>query len=112
MIRICHTSLAPITLLFGWMICAPAAFAQDPPRVVLEVEAGSTWLACNDVQIPNETGTRFSLADLVGSGPTPLTRIEAAWNINERHSVRVVYAPVRIEAAGTPDRELLFALRF
>jgi hypothetical protein len=83
--------------------------AQEQPRVVIEVEAGGIWLARNDVQIPNEEGTRFSLSNLVGSGPSALTRVEGAWNVAERHSLRVVYAPVLIEAPGTPDREIAFA---
>jgi hypothetical protein len=88
---------------------AATASAQDLPRVVLEVEAGSTWLARNDVQIPNDEGTRFSLADLVGAGPSPIVRLQATWHINDRHSLRGVYAPVLIEAPGTPATPLLFA---
>jgi hypothetical protein len=88
---------------------ALALAAQDPPRVVVEVEGGGTWLARNDVQIPNEDGTRFSLVDVIGTGPSGLLRIEGAWNIAERHSVRLVYAPIRVEGAGTSDRNLVFA---
>lgn len=43
------------------------AGAQEPPKVLLEIEAGGLWLARNDVQIPNETGTRFSLQVMRGS---------------------------------------------
>jgi hypothetical protein len=92
------------------LVCASVtAGAQELPRVVLEVEAGSTWLARNDVQIPNEEGTRFSLSDLIGAGPSPIVRLQATWHINDRHSVRGVYAPVLIEAPGTPATPLLFA---
>lgn len=85
------------------------AGAQEPPKVVLDFEAGGVWLARNDVQIPNETGTRFSLQELIGAGPTEVTRVELAWNINPRHGLRVVYAPIRIEGSGTPAMDLLFA---
>jgi hypothetical protein len=91
------------------MTAAGTARAQDPPKAVFEVEAGGVWLARNEVQIPNETGTRFSLQELVGAGPSGLTRAELTWNINPRHALRVVYAPVRIERPGTPARSLLFA---
>jgi hypothetical protein len=83
--------------------------AQEPPRVVLELEAGGVWLARNDVQIPNETGTRFSLQELIGAGPSVLTRAELGWNVNPRHALRLVYAPVRVERSGTPTVDLLFA---
>jgi hypothetical protein len=90
-------------------ILTGTAHAQAPPKVVLEVEAGGLWLARNDAQIPNETGTRFSLQELIGAGPSSLVRSELTWNINSRHALRVVYAPVRIERAGTPTESLLFA---
>lgn len=91
------------------VLAGGTARAQDPPKIVLDLEAGALWLARNDVQIPNETGTRFSLQELIGSGPSALTRAELTWNINPRHALRVVYAPVRVERSGTPAVGLLFA---
>jgi len=91
------------------ILAGGTAGAQEPPKVVLAPAAGGVWLARNDVQIPNETGTRFSLQELVGAGPTELTRAELAWNVNPRHALRVVYAPVRVERSGTPAVGLLFA---
>ena len=52
-------------------IVRPAA-AEDPAKFIIEVEGGAVWQSRNDVQIPNdETGTRFSLTDVVGHGPWP-----------------------------------------
>lgn len=106
--RTCGRAAATAAILLV-MLLPMRASAQEIPTLVIEVEGGPTWLARNDVQIPNEEGTRFSLADLIGAGPTPLVRLEAAWNITDRHSVRAVYAPVIIEASGTPDRDIRFA---
>jgi hypothetical protein len=106
MLRLVRAAGLVLVVLVG---SALAVAAQDQPRVVVEVEGGGTWLARNDVQIPNETGTRFSLVDVIGAGPSGLLRIEAAWNLADRHSVRLVYAPIRVEGAGTSDRDLLFA---
>jgi hypothetical protein len=40
---------------------------------------------------------------------TVLTRAELGWNVNPRHALRLVYAPVRVERSGTPTVDLLFA---
>lgn len=88
---------------------AVPVWAQELPRVVIEAEGGSVWQSRNDVRIPNEEGTRFSLADLVGSGPSTVGRLHVTWNVSDRHSVRAVYAPLRITGSGVPGQPLLFA---
>jgi hypothetical protein len=98
-------ALAFILSCAGWT----SAHAQETPRVVVELEAASLWVSRNDVRIPNDGGTRFSLSNLIGSGPTPSGRAEIVWNLAERHGVRLVYAPIRIDGSGVPDQPLLFA---
>ncbi|MDZ7604406.1 MAG: hypothetical protein U5K79_02205 [Cyclobacteriaceae bacterium] len=52
--------------------------------------------------IPNtEAGTRFSLVDLAGKGPWPAARLYSTWNINERHSLRGLLAPLAYTETGT-----------
>ncbi len=86
-----------------------AAFAQERERFAIEVEGGAVWQSRNDVRIPNETGTLFSLVDLAGSGPYGVFRVEAAFDVNERHGFRVVVAPLAIEDSGTPPETIRFA---
>jgi hypothetical protein len=87
----------------------PAA-ASDQPRFSLELEAGPTWQTSNDVQIPNsELGTRFSLKDLVGTGPWLAGRIYFTWNINTKHGLRVLLAPLSYTESGIFADEVLFA---
>ena len=51
------------------------ARASEAPRFTVRIEGGPVWQSRNDVQIPNDaSGTRFSLDDLVGSGPWPAAR--------------------------------------
>lgn len=64
---------------------------------VIEAEVGPVWQSRNDIQIPNDAnGTRFSLIDLVGNGPYPAWRLYLTWNINDRHSLRLLAAPLSI----------------
>jgi hypothetical protein len=83
--------------------------AQDVPKFVLELEAGPVWQSRNDVQIPNDDeGTRFSLVDLAGNGPWPAARVYFTWNINDRHGVRALLAPLSITETGILDEPVDF----
>jgi hypothetical protein len=83
-------------------VSATAAQAGDSPhRYSLEVEAALAWQARNDVQIPNNaSGTRFSIADTVGSGPFPAARVDFTWALNDRQELRFLVAPLSYEASG------------
>ncbi len=85
------------------------ALAQDRERFAVEIEGGPLWQTRNNVRIPNETGTEFSLVDTVGRGPYGVFRIEAAFDLNERHGFRVVFAPLEVSDSGTLGEQVLFA---
>ena len=75
--------------------------AQEERAFELELEAGPVWQSRNDVQVPNtDEGTRFSLVDLVGNGPWPAGRLYLTWNINDRHSLRGLLAPLSYTETG------------
>jgi hypothetical protein len=92
---------------------ATHARAQEqpaPPTFLVELEAGPVWQSRNDVQIPNDdTGTRFSLIDTQGNGPWPAGRLYFTWNINERHGLRLLAAPLWITETGELDETTDFA---
>jgi hypothetical protein len=86
------------------------AEGQGVPKFEIEVEAGPVWQSRNDVQIPNDaSGTRFSLVDLSGSGPKPAGRAYLTWNINRRHSLRALLAPLSFTETGTFAEPVDFA---
>ena len=78
------------------ILASQFAFSQDDePTFVLETEFGSAWQSRNDVQIPNDNlGTRYALDDISGNGPWLSARINLVWNINEKHGMRVLLAPL------------------
>jgi hypothetical protein len=99
-------------LIAAVLVCTvvPTAIAQDGSRFVIELEAGPVWQSRNDVQIPNtNAGTRFSLVDLVGNGPWPAVRLYVTWNINNRHSLRGLAAPLSYTESGTFTEPVDFA---
>jgi hypothetical protein len=96
-------------ILFLLTLFAGMANAQEFERFAIEVEGGPVWQTRNDVRIPPDTGTEFSIVDLIGKGPSGAFRVEAAFNFNERHGLRAVVAPLQIESTGTPDEAIFFA---
>ena len=96
--------------LWALMAAVPAAAFGQTPVLEFELEGGATWQSYNDVQIPNDpSGTRFSLAELAGSGPWRAGRIYVTWNLSDRHAVRLLVAPFSASATGLPSTPLGFA---
>jgi hypothetical protein len=60
--------LTTFTALILVLLGIGSVDAQERPFEI-ELELGAAWQARNDVQIPNNVGNRFSLDDVVGSGP-------------------------------------------
>ena len=91
------------------LLAAVPSHAQSP-RFALEFEAGPAWQSYNDVEIPNDgTATRFSLKDLAGTGPWFAWRTYVTWNINEKHSLRALAAPLTITETGVAAVPISFA---
>lgn len=92
------------------LVTATAVIAQEAIRFAVELEAGPVWQSRNDVQIPNDDeGTRFSLVDLAGNGPWPAGRLYVTWNINDRHGLRALAAPLSYNETGTLEAPVDFA---
>ncbi len=75
----------------------------------LGVEAGPVWQSRNDVQVPGDTGTRFSLTDIVGSGPFPYARVELVYKLSDKHSLRFLLAPLGYTESGVLGKDVSFA---
>ena len=98
-------AIAEILLVLLAVIALPRGLRAGPvdaiPGFDIELEAGPVWQTLNDVQIPNtDGGTRFSLVDLAGKGPWAAPRVYFTWNINPRHSVRLLAAPLSYTESG------------
>ena len=81
---------------------------RDARPLYVEVEAGPLWQTRNDVRIPGDTGTRFSMSDLIGEDAGVAARVTADWNIDSHHSVRAVIAPINFNDTGTFDQPANF----
>jgi hypothetical protein len=101
-------SVSIVLLIFAIPVAGSDSGA--PPSFVFELEGGAVWQSRNDVQIPNtEDGTRFSLVDVIGNGPWPAGRLYVTWNINPRHALRALAAPLSITETSSLDTAVDFA---
>jgi hypothetical protein len=75
----------------------------------VEVEAGPVWQGMNDVEIPNDgTATRIAVDHLIGRGPSFAYRAYVSYDFNEKHGLRLLFAPLTIEGDGTPSEGIRF----
>ncbi len=87
--------------LFVFNLAAHASF-------ILEVEGGKVYPGYNDVRIPGDTGTKFSLYDEVESESAWFWRMRAGYLLEDRHFLWILAAPLRLEGNGAVDRPITF----
>ena len=98
--------------LLGLSLCSALSISSAVASASLDfkVSVGPTFQARNDVRIPNNAeADRFALDDITGAGPWPAARLEALWNFNLRHGVRLLLAPLSFSEIGAIDTPVRFA---
>lgn len=102
---------SPIPYLFCliWLIftviTTSSVYSQG---LTIEAETGGLWFSHNDVRIPNEGGTDFDMIDLIGSDAVPFYRLRLNIIFNERHTLRLLFAPLSKIGSGSFDEPVLF----
>lgn len=74
---------------------------------MVELETGAVFSGRNEVRIPGDSGTQFSLVDDLHTDPSLYGRARVGWDFG-RHRVALLAAPVRLDAEGTVDRPIDF----
>lgn len=99
--------LSKLALYLLGLLMGSSAVAA-PERFSVELEGGAAWQSRNDVGIPGDGGTRFSLADLTGEGPYAAYRVYVNYAMSPRSGLRLLYAPLRLTETGTLDKPVHF----
>ena len=81
--------LAVIALLAGALPFVEAR-AVEP---FVDMEVGVAWAGYNDVQIPGDTGTRFSLTDDLQASAAPYFRVRLGASFAGRHTLFAFFTP-------------------
>ncbi|MEZ6013854.1 MAG: hypothetical protein R3F49_01960 [Planctomycetota bacterium] len=79
---------------------SPLSAHRDARPISLELEGGRLWQGRNDVRIPGDGGTLFPADELIGEGPFTAGRVTLDWDIDARHALRVVFAPLELDGTG------------
>jgi len=104
-----NASLCWLAALMATVPAAALAAEQVAPSPALTVELAAAWQLRNTAQVSNEPpNTRFKIDELSGDGPFPAGRIVLDWPLNERHRLRFLIAPLRIDETGSAAQSIVF----
>jgi len=88
-------------------LVAAEARAQDRWRI--DIENGAAISGYNDVGIPGNTGTRFSMTDDLKSDTEYFWRVRADVRLAPKHVLSALIAPLTINSSGTFNAPVDFA---
>jgi hypothetical protein len=77
-------------------------------QATFELETGAVGTGYNNVRIPGDQGTRFSLKDDLTSKTEVFLRLRASYTIKDRHTLSLLYAPLSTESKGNLSNDILF----
>jgi len=77
-------------------------------QLFFDVESGYVFNGYNDVQIPGDTGTRFSLTEDLKAESSFFYRLRMGMILGERHTISALYAPLSIQASGSLNKPVFF----
>ncbi len=86
------------------LVYSKNVFAQ----VELDIETGAVFSGYNDVRIPGQGGTLFSLSEELETDPKLYYRLRAIYRFTERHHAGLLVAPLSIDSKGKLNRDLVF----
>jgi hypothetical protein len=83
-------------------------YAYPSEGFEVDIESGGMFVSYSDVQIPKSTGTLISLSDELKTDPAFFIRGRISYYFNKNHMISVLIAPLKLEASGNIDREVVF----
>jgi hypothetical protein len=77
-------------------------------QVFIDVESGAVFTGYNNVRIPGDSGTALSLKDDLKAEPAAFIRLRAGITIGSRHTISVLYAPLKVKSEGLSAMKIDF----
>jgi len=102
------TSYVTAMLRLAFLLLALAPVAAPAVEPFVDFETGVAWAGMNDVRIPGDGGTEFSLTDDLEASAVPYYRVRLGAVLGGRHTVFAFYTPVRIVSRGTFSEDVVF----
>ena len=101
-----HRSKLILWLAAGFTLSASLAVAQ--PRWTVDFENGAAITTRNDVRIPGDTGTLFSLTDDLRTNTAYFWRVRVDFRLTRKHVLSALAAPLTLNASGTINTPVSF----
>ena len=98
------TLIYSISILFLTFFSVASVNAQ----AMIDLESGSVSTGYNNVRIPGNTGTLFSLKDDLIPKTEIFYRIRLSYTFKSRHTLSLLYAPLEIKSEGSVTNDILF----
>jgi len=100
-----HSVILAITIIASLLLIGGTKLSAE---WVFDLEGGAVFNGYNDVRIPNETGTEISLVEDLSAESRFFFRGRLSYVIDDRHTISVFAAPLRINADGRVDQQVVF----
>ncbi len=98
------TLIYSIFILFATFCFSISTRAQSQ----IDLESGLVFAGYNDVRIPGNQGTLFSLKDDLISKTELFYRLRLSYTIKSRHSLSILYAPLATKSEGSVANDIHF----
>jgi hypothetical protein len=93
----------------GLAFLAMAFVPEAQAEYVLSLQGAAVFTEKNDVRIPGDSGTKFSLSDDLSADSSYTGRLEAGYIHKARDYFGIVIAPLSVDSHGRPDKDISYA---
>jgi len=94
------------TISFVISFCSIASFVNAQANI--DIESGAVFTGYNNVRIPGDAGTLFSLKTDLNAKPNAFIRLRAGYTIKSRHTISLLYAPLIVKSNGSTNKQINF----
>lgn len=98
------TAVSLAAIVFFALVLAAPSFGQW----FFDFENGLALSGYNDVRVPKDSGTAFSLSGDLKTDPSYFFRVRLGYHWRSGHNISFFASPFRLRAAGVVNREILF----
>ena len=88
------------------LLCIGASNVKS--QALIDLETGLVSTGYNNVRIPGDKGTLFSLKDNLIPKSALFYRIRLNYTIKSRHTISLLYAPLETKSKGSVAKDILF----
>ena len=94
-------SITILLLTFSFSISVKA-------QAQIDLESGLVFTGYNNVRIPGDQGTLFSLKDDLQAKTKIFYRLRVSYTIKSRHTISLLYAPLETKSEGSVANDIFF----